>query len=114
MKDRIAELIKELGIRKMEFAEAVGISTGNLSDWLRGKTEPSAKAFARIHEKYNVNLNWLIVGKGPMFYEAKANVMAEERTAYAVKKKTEEVDLANLQERMGQLEKEVRALHEKK
>ncbi len=111
MNARIAELIKALGIRKKEFAENIGISTGNLSDWLRGKTEPSARAFTRIYEKYNVNLNWLIAGQGPMFNDSR--IISEERAAYEVKKAKPE-DVANLQVRIEQLEKEMREWREKK
>lgn len=111
MKERLAELIKELGILKKNFAEEIGVSTGNLSDWLRGKTEPSAKALARISEKYNVNLNWLVAGKGPMFLEART--VADQRAAYG-RKKTEGDTVTQLQQRLDQLEKDVRELRGKK
>lgn len=112
MKARLAELIQELGILKKDFAESIGVSTGNLSDWLSGKTEPSAKPLSRISEKYKVNLNWLVVGHGPMFLET--TTVADQRAAYGKKKKPEGDAVTQLQERIEQVEKEVRQLREKK
>ena len=105
MKARLALLIEELGILKKDFAAALEISTGNLSDWLRGKTEPSAKSLVRMGEKYRVNLNWLVLGTGPMFVEM--NVVAEERAAYAKKQNVKEGELARVQKRLEQLNKEI-------
>jgi transcriptional regulator with XRE-family HTH domain len=112
MKERLAELILELGIIKKDFAESIGVSTGNLSDWLSGKTEPSAKPLARIFETYNVNLNWLVAGNGPMFLET--TTIADQRAPYIKKKKPEGDPMTQLQERLEQVEKEVRELREKK
>lgn len=70
---RLAELIRRAGVLKKDFAESIDISTGNLSDWLRGRTEPSAKMLSRIHEKFKVNLNWLIAGKGEIFLNDDVN-----------------------------------------
>jgi transcriptional regulator with XRE-family HTH domain len=112
MKDRLAELIGELGVLKKDFAQEIDVSTGNLSDWLAGKTEPSAKALARIYEKYKVNLNWLVAGAGTMFQEG--HIVAEERAAYGKKAKPPDESVSQLQQRLDQLEKDVRELREKK
>jgi len=112
MKERLAELIAELGILKKDFAESIGVSTGNLSDWLSGKTEPSAKPLSRISEKYKVNLNWLVTGKGPMFLDH--STISDRHAAYGNRKKAEGNSMAQLQERLEQIEKEVRELRGKK
>jgi transcriptional regulator with XRE-family HTH domain len=112
MRERLAELIKELGILKKDFADNIGVSTGNLADWLNGKTEPSAKALSRIFETYRVNLNWLVAGNGPMFQEP--HRIADQQAVYGKKKKPEGDSMTQLQERLEQIEKEVRELREKK
>jgi len=112
MKERLAELIQELGILKKEFADNIGVSTGNLSDWLSGKTEPSAKPISRISEIYKVNLNWLVAGNGPMFLET--TTIADQRAIYGKKKKPESDAVTQLQERLEQIEKEVREIRGKK
>ena len=112
MKERLAQLIEELGILKKDFADSIGVSTGNLSDWLSGKTEPSAKPLARISEKYKINLNWLVVGNGPMFLET--TTIADQRAVYGKKKKPEGDAVTQLEERLEQIEKEVREMREKK
>ncbi|MCK9556765.1 MAG: S24 family peptidase [Candidatus Cloacimonetes bacterium] len=62
------ELLSSLKLSKKKFAEQLGLSQGNVSDWFnRPGYRPSIDALKRISEIYNVNLNWLITGKGDMF-----------------------------------------------
>lgn len=69
IKMRIVDLIKALKINKKEFAYSVGVSPGNVSDWLGEKrnSNPSLETLIRISEKFSVNLNWLLIGEGNMF-----------------------------------------------
>ncbi len=69
MRKRLELLVNALGIRRSEFAKRINVTQGNVSDWINDKkpSKPSSTALARISEEYNVNLNWLITGKGDMF-----------------------------------------------
>jgi len=69
MRNRLEMLINVLGIKRSDFARAINVTQGNVSDWINDKkpSKPSSTALARISEEYNVNLNWLITGKGDMF-----------------------------------------------
>ena len=51
--DRIELLIKRQGMTKKSFCKQLGISTGNLGDWKRGKSTPGTQ----------VSLDWLVLGK---------------------------------------------------
>jgi phage repressor protein C with HTH and peptisase S24 domain len=62
------ELLSSLKLSKKKFAEQLGLSQGNVSDWFnRPGYRPSIDALKRISDTYNVNLNWLITGKGDMY-----------------------------------------------
>ncbi|AEG60045.1 helix-turn-helix domain-containing protein [Desulforamulus ruminis] len=61
--DRIEKTIEDNGLTKTQFAKIIGISTGNLGDWKRGKSMPGANALAKIAEHFDVSLDWLILGK---------------------------------------------------
>lgn len=80
IKDRLQSFINELGIRQSEFAKAINATQGNVSDWLNRKktSKPSALAMARISEIYNLDLNWLITGRGEMFFKALDASLLEE------------------------------------
>ncbi len=69
MRKRLELLVNALGIKRSEFAKRIHVTQGNVSDWINDKkpSKPSSTALARISEEYNVNLNWLITGKGDMF-----------------------------------------------
>lgn len=67
MKTRILEIIQALGISGAEFAKEIKISTGNLSDWTKGRVAPTTAALIRILQRYRVNINWLLSGEGEMF-----------------------------------------------
>lgn len=61
--ERIEIVISKSGLTKKEFARQIGISTGNLGDWKSGKSAPSAGALIRIAERFQVSLDWLMLGR---------------------------------------------------
>lgn len=69
-KPLLEELLAAMKMSKKKFAESIGASQGNVSGWFnRPNVRPSIDALKRISEVHNVNLNWLITGKGQMFQE---------------------------------------------
>ena len=60
---RIEYLIEQKGITKKSFCEQLGISTGNLGDWKRGKSTPGTHKLIEIGAFFGVSLDWLILGK---------------------------------------------------
>jgi len=79
IKSRLLTFIEALGIKRSEFAQAISVTQGNVSDWVNRKksSKPSSPAMARISEIYNLNLNWLITGKGEMFLQNKDGMLRE-------------------------------------
>lgn len=72
-KTLLNELLTALKLSKKKFAEGLGLSQGNVSDWFnRPGYRPSIDALKRISETYNVNLNWLVTGEGAMFIDTRA------------------------------------------
>ena len=68
MKDRIATLMKHLGMSQKVFASEICISEGALSSIFSGRTKPTLNTVNNIHERFpEVNMGWLIDGKGEMF-----------------------------------------------
>ena len=67
MYKRLKELRKSLNIQQGEFAKSLGILQQQLSKYERGENKPSADFFLKLIEKTNVNMNWLLTGKGDMF-----------------------------------------------
>lgn len=65
---RLEELIEALGIRKKEFAGAVGFSQAYISMILRGnRPHPSDRFFQSVSRAYPVDAHWLRTGEGEMF-----------------------------------------------
>ncbi len=62
------ELLTALKISKNKFAERLGLSQGNVSDWFnKPNAKPSINALKKISDVFGVNLNWLVTGAGDMF-----------------------------------------------
>lgn len=79
-KSLLQELIDTLKISKKRFAETIGASQGNVSDWFnKPNARPSIDALKRISEAHGVNLNWLITGEGDMFNIVRAREAAPEK-----------------------------------
>lgn len=67
---RLKNVIEALGFTKQkDFAEAVGLKQGSLSDVLREKrgVSVSANTKSKLEKSYNLNLDWLETGEGDMF-----------------------------------------------
>lgn len=74
MKDRINALMKHLGMSQKNFAAEISISEGTLSSIFSGRTNPSLKIVNNIHDRFpEVNMDWLMNGKGEMFVPSPAN-----------------------------------------
>lgn len=64
--DRLRQVIKYTGKKKSDFAKALNVSPGNLSDWLSGRSQPDGLILIRINEIFGIDLNWMISGEGEM------------------------------------------------
>lgn len=67
MNKRIREIRIALGMQQGDFADKIDILQQQLSKYERGENKPSAEFFKKLAEKENVNINWLLTGKGQMF-----------------------------------------------
>lgn len=53
----------DLGVKRVDFAESLGVSYDRLLAYITGKTEPSPEFFRKLIEVYpEIDLHWLISG----------------------------------------------------
>lgn len=69
MNTRIEQLIDALDIKKVDFANRVGVSQPFVSELCSGRKAPSDRTIADICREFNVNENWLRTGEGEMFVQ---------------------------------------------
>lgn len=68
MKDRIALLVKSLNYTATQFADEIGVQKSGISHVLSGRNNPSLDFVQKILLRFpEVNMPWLMFGKGPMF-----------------------------------------------
>lgn len=58
--DRIFQIIKENNLTAKEFANIVGLSAGNITDWKTGRAKPSVESLKKIQLNFNVSMEWLL------------------------------------------------------
>ncbi len=68
--ERLKELINKLSISQAEFGRKIGVKPSTVSDWLKGRINPSTRTLKIIEDTFNVNPEWLREGKGEMFLPA--------------------------------------------
>ena len=64
---RLKAIRKRLKMLQAEFCEKLNISVTNLSEIENNKTRPGYDFFYKIVKEFDVNLNYLVFGEGPMF-----------------------------------------------
>ena len=68
--ERYKFILEKSGLSKAAFAESIGISRSHNYHLERGAQKPSREVLELLCSLYNVNLNWLIHGKGPSGLES--------------------------------------------
>ncbi|ATW44088.1 Helix-turn-helix domain [Mannheimia haemolytica] len=69
IRERLRIVIEIQGISIKAFAELVDIPLRTLHNYLSGEREPSSEFLSKIADKFNINLNWLLLSKGKMYLE---------------------------------------------
>ena len=65
---RLQKLIKALNVNQSAFAKSIGMAQPNISKIISGKGQVSTEVLNRISNVYEqINLHWLMTGKGEMF-----------------------------------------------
>ena len=72
---RIKYLMKEMGVRQVQFAQRIGVDTSNLSKYLNGHMPLSESFLNRLVVNLGVSKEWLLEGTDLPF--AKSPVLAE-------------------------------------
>ncbi len=70
-----------LGLKQKEFAALLGISNPFISELESGIKNPNIPLLARLAEEHNVNISFLLTGKGSPYNQAEAKVPSAEEEA---------------------------------
>lgn len=84
IKNYLREVLYNLGITQAQLADEVGLSRQQVSNIMNGKSSITQELMEFLHCKYDVNINYLLFGKGNMF-----NVKSDELVS-SLNKKLEE------------------------
>lgn len=71
--ERIAFLIKDLGIKRSAFAERLHVSGAFITGLCSGIRNPSDRTLSDICREFNVSLAWLEDGEGEMYVQRSEN-----------------------------------------
>lgn len=71
--ERIALLIKDIGISRSSFADRIRVSRPFVSELCSGAKQPSDRTIADICREFNVSLAWLETGDGEMYVQRTEN-----------------------------------------
>lgn len=66
MGERIAMVIEDANIKKVQFAEAIKVDQSFVSQLVAGKRNPSDRTIRDICREYGISREWLVDGKGEM------------------------------------------------
>ncbi len=65
--DRLEALIREKGLNVNSFENEIEVSRGTIRKVIKDRTNLGSDKIKKIHEIYNVDLNWLVAGFGEMY-----------------------------------------------
>lgn len=73
--ERIKKIRKHLGMTQKQFADKIGIISTALSEIENGRYRPVIDFIEKMATVHNVNLYYLILGKGPMFQDKRMKLL---------------------------------------
>jgi len=77
---RLHDLRLALGLKQKDMAREAGLNSGYLSELISGKRDnPGIDIIIKIAIRFNVNLNYLLLGEGEMFLPDKDEVLKKEK-----------------------------------
>jgi Zn-dependent peptidase ImmA (M78 family)/transcriptional regulator with XRE-family HTH domain len=96
--DRVLSLIKGSGLSRGAFAQEIGLDDSKLSKSLSGTRRFSSLDLARIADRYDVTVDWLVTGEEQPLAVAARTTSGEARTALEAAKRYTRMrdDLASL------------------
>lgn len=66
LNDRIKLVFKNSGLTQVDISKRLNIAQSSVSGIISGKANPSKRTLADIADRFDVNLEWLRDGTGPM------------------------------------------------
>ena len=66
LNDRLRAVFNDSGLTQMEISKKLKIAQSSVSSMISGKIKPSNRTLDDISERFDVNLEWLKTGEGPM------------------------------------------------
>ena len=67
---RLKSLRQKLQVQQKDMAAAMKVASSYLSEIENGKGNPGPEFFVRLASLYNINMNYLFLGKGDMLIDA--------------------------------------------
>ena len=102
---RLKQIINESTFTQKEIANELGISENALTNYIQGRRSPNVLLVAQLAGMLNINLNWLLLGEGFMYFSA-------EKERQAIGGRSAE-GKSELERELALLQEENRALKEK-
>lgn len=75
---RLRQWRKQLPLKSFELAKLIKISQGSLSDIENNKSLPSADTITKLYQFSDLNIIWLLLGKGPMIRDRSRTLELDE------------------------------------
>ncbi|MDY3333312.1 MAG: helix-turn-helix transcriptional regulator [Gallibacter sp.] len=75
--NRLREVMEYKGLNIKAFAELLNVPYRTLQNYLLNERDPSAEVLIKISDVLNVDLNWLMRGKGSMFQTHSSGELTE-------------------------------------
>jgi len=88
---QIKKLIEALGITPNAFASKLGIKATSVYNILNDRNKPSYDLLEKVITTFHVNPNWILQGRGDIFYNISGNPVVEERKK-AIKRAIEHIN----------------------
>ncbi len=84
--ERIKILRQNLNMTVKDMSDVIGVPVRTIGAYERDENPPNEKFLTLLLEKFNVNINWLLIGKGTLFMQKQDDIADFISTEYNISK----------------------------
>jgi HTH-type transcriptional regulator, cell division transcriptional repressor len=107
--DRLAHARDSVGMSQAQLAHRMGIKLQTLRNWEENRSEPRANRLQMLAGMLNVSMVWLMTGRGEAPRNDGGESSGSEAAVCVAELRAIRVEQTRLVERLGRLEKQLRA-----
>ena len=106
---RLKVVRKKFNLTQKDFATKLKITKASVINYEKGNRFPDSRLLSLIHKTYNIDINWILTGRGEMFFKS----ISKSKSEKLLNKEEQTEKINKLSKQINKLKAENKKLKDK-